>query len=115
MKTIVTLLGLIGLLSCQDENPAPAATPDCIKERIEQLKKADVQNPPAKVYQYTYKGESVYYFTANCCDMFNIVLSSQCDTLCAPDGGFTGKGDGRCADFVSEAKNPVLIWEDTRK
>ena len=115
MKTTVSLLTMLLLLSCHKEEATPDELPECIRERIAQLQKADTQNPPAKVYQYSYKGEPVYYFTADCCDMYNVVVNSQCDTLCAPDGGFTGKGDGRCADFASEAKDQVLIWEDSRK
>ncbi|MFT5791167.1 MAG: hypothetical protein ACI9LI_000499, partial [Saprospiraceae bacterium] len=28
---------------------------------------------------------------------------------------FTGKGDGKCADFFDARTNEKLIWEDERK
>jgi hypothetical protein len=36
------------------------------------------------------------------------------DMICAPDGGLTGKGDGKCPDFLSIRKNEALVWKDTR-
>jgi hypothetical protein len=35
--------------------------------------------------------------------------------MCAPDGGFTGKGDGKCTYFFDARTNEKLIWEDERK
>ncbi|MRS62541.1 hypothetical protein GJJ30_14660 [Larkinella terrae] len=87
--------------------------PDCIRQVIDTLKKEVVWNPPAKIYRYDYKGQEVYYVPARCCDIPSVAIAN-CDTLCAPDGGFTGKGDGRCPDFAKDAKNPVLVWQDER-
>ena len=46
-----------------------------------------------------------------CCDFFNEVYDDKCKLLGSPDGGFTGKGDGKLPDFFKEAKNEKLIWE----
>jgi hypothetical protein len=114
MKNGVSILILTVILGCQEKNPAPVTIPDCIQRVIEAIKKEDVWNPPAKVFRYDYKGQEVYYIPARCCDIPSLVIAN-CDTICAPDGGFTGKGDGRCPEFVKEAKNPVVVWEDTRR
>ena len=113
MKSLVSILILTLMLNCQEKNPVPALTPDCIQQVIEKIKQEDLWNPPATVYRYDFKGQEVYYIPARCCDIPSLVIAN-CDTLCAPDGGFTGKGDGRCPNFFEEAKNPVLVWEDTR-
>jgi hypothetical protein len=41
------------------------------------------------------------------------VSDQDCNYICAPYGGITGKGDGNCADF-SDAKYLRLVWKDER-
>lgn len=113
MKSVVSILILTVILSCQEKNPAPKTVPACIQQVIEEIKQGPIWNPPAKIYRYDFKGQEVYYIPPRCCDLPSVVIAN-CDTLCAPDGGLTGKGDGRCPDFAKEAKSPVLVWEDTR-
>ena len=48
------------------------------------------------------------------CDQFNYLYDSDCNIICAPDGGFIGTGDGKCPDFIEPIKK-TLIWEDLRK
>ncbi len=57
-----------------------------------------------------YKGKKVYYVVMPCCDFFNEVYDANCKYLGAPDGGFTGKGDGKIPDFFEVAKGEKLIW-----
>ncbi|MFD1139740.1 DUF6970 domain-containing protein [Larkinella insperata] len=114
MKTFVSILILTLILGCEDKNPAPETVPDCIQQVIEKIKQEPVWNPPAQVYRYAFKGQEVYYIPPRCCDIPGVVIAN-CDTLCAPDGGFSGKGDGRCPEFSKEAENPMLVWEDRRK
>ena len=45
-----------------------------------------------------------------CCDFYNEVYDAKCNFLGAPDGGFTGKGDGKIPDFFEEAKSEKLVW-----
>jgi len=92
----------------------PAELPGCIQKKIDQIKNEPKWNPPAEVYEYEYKGKSVYYFTSDCCDQYHVVYDDQCNYMCAPDGGFTGKGDGKCADFHATAKKIRLVWKDPR-
>ncbi|MBO0936812.1 hypothetical protein J2I47_09680 [Fibrella sp. HMF5335] len=84
-------------------------------DRIEQMKKNPVGNPPQRVWQYTYKGQVVYYIPPQCCDMPSVLLNANCETICSPDGGFAGSGDGKCADFFQTRTNEKLIWQDDRK
>ena len=92
-----------------------AVIPACIQQRIDSIKKEPKWNPPAEVNEYTYKGKTVYLFSSPCCDFFNPVYGDDCNYVCAPSGGFTGKGDGKCEDFNSTAKHVRLIWKDERK
>ena len=108
--TLVIFLAIAGRKCSREKETIPA----CIQQKIEAIKKEPVWNPPAEVYAYSYKGEVVYYFTANCCDQYNIVYDKTCAYICAPSGGITGKGDGKCADFLSAAQKIKLIWKDDR-
>ena len=64
--------------------------------------------------EYEYQGNIVYYVPPQCCDQFSQLYDSNGKLICAPDGGFSGRGDGKCPDFSRVRKNKVLIWQDTR-
>lgn len=86
-----------------------------LNQLIQQLQEADTANPPAKIYRYTYKEQEVYYLTGRCCDIPSKLYDMYGNVLCEPDGGITGKGDGRCPDFFEQRKDETLIWEDKRE
>ncbi len=103
-----------GRKGCNDSSPTQSASPDCIEMIITDIKKHPVKNPPTTIWQFTYKGESVFYIPAACCDQFNPVYKNNCSLFCHPDGGLTGKGDGKCDDFFLLANDKKLIWKDSR-
>ncbi|SIT89152.1 DUF6970 domain-containing protein [Pontibacter indicus] len=120
---VLTLLLMTASVGCQtadrpatsqveQQKPAPTGW---LSELIRELEQEDVSNPPAKVYRYTYKGQEVYYLTSRCCDIPSKVYDTDGNLLCEPDGGITGQGDGRCADFFDARTNETLIWEDKRE
>lgn len=90
------------------------STPVCIIRRIEEIKKQPVWSPPAEINEYSYNGQTVYLITADCCDQFITLADKSCAVLCAPSGGYTGSGDGRCPDFNEKAKHIRLVWKDER-
>ncbi|MEP7237994.1 MAG: hypothetical protein ABI685_09020 [Ferruginibacter sp.] len=84
--------------------------PICIKNKIDSFKVKPAHEKPQRVVEYMYKGKKVYYVVMPCCDFFNEVYDENCKLLGSPDGGFTGRGDGKLPDFFTEAKNEKLIW-----
>ena len=88
--------------------------PACVQQRIEAIKAEPKWNPPAEINEYIYKGQHVYLITSNCCDQYIMLYDGNCTPICAPGGGYTGKGDGKCADFYETAKQVRLIWKDPR-
>jgi len=97
------------------QNPMLVSVPVCINEMIEKFKVEEKQNPPRKIIHYTYKDKTVFYVTAPCCDFFTDLYDENCNLLGHPDGGITGKGDGKFPDFEKNRSNERVIWEDTRK
>ena len=89
--------------------------PKCIQQMITDYQNRPIQNPSAEFYEYDYKGQKVFYMKPPCCDQLSKLFDSNCNFICAPDGGITGKGDGKCPDFYSERKNEKLIWKDPRQ
>lgn len=86
------------------------ALPTCMKNKIDSFKLKEAHERPQRVIEYMYKGKKVYYVAMPCCDFFNEVYDDKCNFLGSPDGGFTGKGDGKIPDFFEEAKNKKLVW-----
>ena len=115
MKSLI-FVGVIFLsIAYQKCAMPPALTiPACILEKIEQIKKQPRWNPPATVEEYEYNGKRVFLFSADCCDKYIEAFDENCNYLCAPGGGFSGKGDGKCADFKEKARWVKLVWKDER-
>jgi Domain of unknown function (DUF6970) len=114
------ILALV-LSSCdgrQDEISGPLEEskniPACIKNKIAELESAPARNPPASIWQYWYKFQTVYYIPPFCCDIKSELFDSDCNLICNPDGGFGGGGDDKCPDFLEYRTHERLIWEDSR-
>jgi hypothetical protein len=73
-----------------------------------------VANPPASITAFTYRDETVYFLPSRCCDIPSVLYDVNGVVLCAPDGGITGQGDGRCQDFMTARRDERLIWVDPR-
>jgi hypothetical protein len=56
-----------------------------------------------KIQRVTYQGADAFLFIAPCCDRFNHLYDRAGNRICAPSGGITGQGDGKCAA-------PVSVW-----
>lgn len=105
MKLITSLILLvtIALIACNPYD-LPEDVPSCIKNLVK-------KKEPLEVWQYTSDGELVYLIVPDCCDQYSTLYSADCDRICAPSGGLTGKGDGQCSDFFQQAKDQVLLWK----
>ncbi|WP_229359465.1 DUF6970 domain-containing protein [Flectobacillus major] len=89
--------------------------PACIEAKIKEIQALPVGNPPISIYAYSYQGKKVYVVSATCCDQYNVAYDTNCNVICAPSGGITGNGDGKCIDFFKNATDPILVWKDSRK
>jgi hypothetical protein len=89
----------------------PPFVPDCVRDLIGAIQTEPVRNPPASVWQYEYGGSVVYYVTAYCCDLPSMLYTEDCEFICSPDGGFSGKGDGNCTATLQRG---LLVWQDMR-
>ncbi len=108
------MLMLLTAFQCHKEpdNDVPA----CIKQKIAKLKMEPKTNPPARVYEYrdTTTGKKYYLFSAACCDQYDELYDALCHYVCAPSGGITGGGDGKCGTLKQRLVQIRLIWKDER-
>ena len=107
----LVLLGSVVATQCNKTNPKP---PDCVQHLIAEIKSQPKWNPAGEISEYRYRGELVYLVSSDCCDQFIVLYNGTCEKICAPSGGITGKGDGKCADFYENATKLRLVWKDDR-
>lgn len=118
MRVGMLLIASLLLAGCGSNPAAPgpsAASPAWVAALIRRLESQPVANPPAFVARYEYKGQNVYFVPQRCCDVMSVVYRPDGAILCHPDGGITGAGDGRCADFFGERRHERIIWRDPRR
>jgi hypothetical protein len=108
--------------ACTGAPSAPAAAPTAealprpgwLERLIAQLAAQPVGNPPQSVWRYRYRGTLVYYQPPQCCDQYSVLFDAEGRVIAAPDGGLTGRGDGRAADFHAVRTDGQLLWRDPR-
>jgi hypothetical protein len=111
MKNAIIISITFLIISCAaNKNHGISGMPPCLVTKMDSIKSNPSSNQPTAVTQYSYKGSAVFYITAGCCDQFNQVYNSDCDYMGAPDGGITGKGDGKLTDFFANATNKKVVW-----
>jgi len=110
-----------GLFQVGSSQELPPFIQQIIAEHEEALPEPDpdralgairVRTSALEIWQYDYLGETVFYFPTtpgDCCDTFSRLYDVDGNLICYPDGGITGKGDGRCPGFVDSRGRGVRI------
>lgn len=95
----------------------PAVTeeqPTFVRRLIADIEATPAANSPGGIWKYQYGGRTVYYLPPACCDLPSVLFDAEGAILCGPDGGFTGRGDGRCPDFFDRRSGGQQVWDDPR-
>lgn len=98
----------------KDEKITADKLPKCVQALIVKFLEEEKQNPPRKIIQYKYKNKTVYYVPPICCDQYSDLYDANCNLMGHPDGGITGKGDGKFTDFEKMATDEKVVWNDKR-
>lgn len=95
--------------------PLPSVSaPEWVLELIAGFEQDEVANPPLSVSEYEYGGRTVYFVPQRCCDIYSDLYDADGNLIAHPDGGITGSGDGRAADFFEVAELVRVVWTDPR-
>ncbi|MEN9523807.1 MAG: hypothetical protein RL065_2184 [Bacteroidota bacterium] len=105
----------ISSFACGKRKHKKEEVPAWIKDKIKQLEAEKPHQFKSYIAQFDYHGKKVFYIPADCCDQLNPLYDESGSILCYPSGGFNGKGDGRCSDFILDPKTKKVIWEDVRQ
>lgn len=108
--TILTLAVCAILWACSGSKASKSGEPKWVTELIDSLESAEYNNG-ASVSKYLFQGNTVYYVQAPCCDQMNPLYDADGTLICHPDGGFTGKGDGKCPGFRNSAEMLEVLWK----
>ena len=112
MIKIITFSTALFLFACAANKEVKVTNdlPACLRAKIDSMAANPNIGSPQSVTRYSYHDKTVYYLRAHCCDKYNLVIDTNCDLLGHPDGGFTGRGDGKMRDFFKEAKDGKVVW-----
>ena len=91
-------LGFTALLGCSSSNVryvSPYST-KWVKQQIRAYELPTNEGVSNVTRKVVYGGNSAYLIPSPCCDKFDYFYDSRGVILCAPSGGFTGRGDGIC-------------------
>jgi len=110
MKTMISLLFFIILSSScricsKHDRNNPKST--WLEKRIEGAR----TDGYLSVDSYRYQGDTVYLFLPPCCDRFAELYDKNGKLICHPSGGITGKGDGKCTDFLKKAEKINTLYD----
>jgi hypothetical protein len=94
--------------------PAAKSRPEWVNALITKYESEAIANPQREIFHYKFDGKIVYYMPPICCDIPSQLFSEDGKLMCYPDGGFTGRGDGRCPTFHKLKREEQLIWKDGR-
>ena len=85
-----------------------------LQRRITEILAERKRTPLIRILSYEYDGQLVYFESAPCCDQYSVLYDPRGRVLCNPDGGLTGRGDGKCTDFDKKKTKETLVWQDPR-
>ena len=91
-----------------------SSRPLWLRQRIQNILSTRKRNPVIRITRYRYRDMTVYYESAPCCDQYSTLYDEKGTVLCHPEGGITGRGDERCANFNKRRANELLVWQDPR-
>lgn len=94
--------------------PAPAITPLPLPPLLQKRTQAAQRLQPLQIWQLVYQGKTAFYMVEECCDRMNTLHDGAGYARCAPSGGMTGRGDGRCPAPLPPTDQMRLVWERAR-
>jgi hypothetical protein len=87
---------LLVLVACASNPREPVAPNNSTSSIARHLPTRDLSRVSGNVVRHVIEGQVFYYVRSPCCDFQNYLFDSDGIFLCAPDGGFAGRGDGKC-------------------
>lgn len=104
-RATLALALLASACSSVDKPVEPDTEADfVVRDSLHATEKVDARARARMARQVGPDGQLVYLHIAPCCDQYNKAYNADGRYLCAPAGGFTGLGDGRCPAWVRQLR-----------
>jgi hypothetical protein len=102
----VTFSSILFLAGCSSGNAVRYFSPYSAKWVRRQIQTYEMPANDAAsrvARKVIYDGKPGYLIPSPCCDKFDYLYDTRGAILCAPSGGFTGRGDGSCPEALRTA------------
>lgn len=103
---------LIGILSTIF-SVTIATADDRLPQWLENNILSDTENPPLGIWQISHHNQIAFYIISPCCDQYNYLYDINGTPLCAPSGGISGAGDGKCPYPADNNESIKLVWKQS--
>ena len=87
-----------------------AGVPQWLRIRLADYDAQTDRSAPRAVYAVTYAGATAYYVQAGCCDQLDPLVDANGVLICHPTGGYTGRGDDKCASKLPPVADRREVW-----
>jgi len=104
-RLCVTLGSIVLVIGCSSANTSRYVGPYSARWVRQQIRLYEKPTNEASsvTSKRTYAGGPAYLIPSPCCDKYDYLYDSRGVILCAPSGGFTGRGDGSCPEVMRRA------------
>jgi hypothetical protein len=96
LHVIASLLAAGAVAACASHPKAEPAPVTAGHSALAQLSHTSLDKRNEPLVRYVVQGNVYYFLRSPCCDMPNYLYDELGNYVCAPNGGFTGQGDGKC-------------------
>jgi hypothetical protein len=96
MRVAASLLMAGALVACA--SPPQAAPPpvSASTSSLAKLPSRSLEKRTEPLVRHVLHGKVYYFLRSPCCDLANHLYDEHGNYVCAPSGGFSGRGDGKC-------------------
>ena len=109
-KLCVALGSIALLLGCSSSNGRYVSpySAKWVKQQIRAYEMPTNEVVSKVTRKVMYADQPVYLIPSPCCDKYDYLYDSRGAILCAPSGGFAGRGDGSCDAILGTASSKDL-------
>lgn len=106
-----------GLLACTPirklncSSATPTKDIPWLRDKVKALEQDKERNENVEIYRYDYRNRTVFWITGYGADRPSELYECDGEKVCEPDGGLTGRGDGKCPDFFQRREHETVVWK----